>query len=158
MFTATATHLPDLHEITAYKHPAVVARFQKEHPARAADAEEIFTDLMRFFWASQKHHRDRQANPKNPAFDFMFIMDEEMKGIDLMWHVFLLYTKDYMEFCSRYFGEYIHHLPDIVPNLPQDPEAFEANLKKFLSYTYDNLGESVLRRWFREENEMTERA
>jgi hypothetical protein len=78
-------------------------------------------------------------------------MDEEMKAIDQMWHVFLLYTKDYMDFCNEYFGEYIHHLPDIVPGLPQDENAFETNLSRFLNYNYDLLGEEVIRRWFSEE-------
>ncbi|MGE3611766.1 MAG: hypothetical protein AB7I27_19410 [Bacteriovoracaceae bacterium] len=67
-----------------------------------------------------------------------------------MWHIFLLYTKDYMEFCDKYFKQYIHHLPDIVPNMPQDPEAFEQNLSRFLNYCFDHLGEDVVKRWFNE--------
>jgi len=77
-------------------------------------------DVMRFFWISKKHYLDRKENPQIPAFNFTFIMDEEMKEIDQMWHIFLLYTQDYMDFCEKYFGEYLHHLPDLV-GIPSTP-------------------------------------
>lgn len=139
-----------LSDILKYEHPAVVKRFQKEFPQKASEAEVIFQDLMRFFWLSEKHHQDRMKDITNSDLKFVFIMDEEMKAIDQMWHVFLLYTKDYMDFCERYFKQYIHHLPDIVPNMEQNPEAFELNLERFLNYTFDNLGEGAVRRWFSE--------
>lgn len=137
----------DLKEILEYQHPAVVRRFKKEYPNRAEEAETIFSDLLRFFWASKKHELDRG---KEASLDFVFIMDEDMKAIDQMWHVFLLYTQDYMDFCERYFGEYLHHLPDIVPTL--NPASFdpEENLARFLDYNYELLGEPVIRRWFSE--------
>ena len=75
-------------------------------------------------------------------------MDEEMRDIDQIWHVFLLYTQDYMEFCEKYFAEYLHHKPDVVPNFEKGHFDFETNLVKFLNYIYKNLGEEVVRRWF----------
>lgn len=33
------------------------------------------------------------------------------KEIDEMWHDFILFTKDYSEFCITYFGKFIHHYP-----------------------------------------------
>lgn len=140
--------LAPLNEVLNYKHPAVVRRFQKDHPDKAHKAEQLFTDLMIFFWISKKHHADKAHNPKNDSLNFVFIMDEEMRDIDQMWHVFLLYTKDYMDCCHRYFGEYLHHLPDIVPTFEKGSFDFESNLKKFLDYTYDQLGEATIRRWF----------
>ena len=140
--------ITELNEITSYHHPHVIKRFQKEFPQDSTRAEELFSDLMRFFWISKKHSLDRQTNTSNEELNFTFIMDEEMNLIDKMWHVFLLYTEDYMDFCHRYFGEYLHHRPDIVPTMPQDPKLFEANLEKFLAYTYDHLGENVVKRWF----------
>jgi hypothetical protein len=135
-------------DILSYQHPAVVRRFAKDYPSKASQSEQIFSDLMRFFWASKKHDTERRQNPKDPSLDFVFIMDEEMREIDQMWHVFLLYTQDYMDFCERYFREYLHHLPDIVPGLMQTTFNSEANLEKLLNYTYDRLGEDVVRRWF----------
>lgn len=137
-------------EISAYQNQAVVRRFQKEHPEHAENAQGIFDDLMLFFWASKKHESERLANPANAELDFVFIMDEEMKLIDVMWHKFLLYTQDYMDFCGKYFGEYLHHLPDVVPNRGIKPIHFETNLERFLNYVCHELGPEVVRRWFAE--------
>ena len=137
-----------LDEILNFKHPAVVRRFQKDHPAKADQAETLFSDLLRFFWASKKHQVERLQEPHRADLDFVFIMDEEMREIDQIWHVFLLYTQDYMEFCDRYFGEYLHHKPDVVPNFEKGAFDFEANLVKFLDYAYDALGPDVVARWF----------
>ena len=142
--------LARLDDVVAYENRPVVKRFQKDFPNKADRAEAIFKDLMRFFWASKKHDQDQTSNPDDPSFDFIFIMDEEMREIDQMWHVFLLYTNDYMDFCQKYFGVYLHHLPDIVETLPDNPAPFEKNLEKFLSYVYDNLGEDTVERWFAE--------
>jgi hypothetical protein len=139
-----------LEEVMSYRHPAVVRRFQRDFPEKADRAEVLFQDLVLFFWSSKKHARDRAQAPENPALNFVYIMDEEMRDIDQMWHVFLLYTKDYMDFCLKYFGEYLHHLPDIVPTFEKGSFDFESNLAKFLNYIYDELGEAVVRRWFPE--------
>jgi hypothetical protein len=140
--------LKSLEEISSYSHPAVVRRFQKEHPDHAEQAEQLFKDLLIFFWASKKHSLDRKKNPDDDALNFIFIMDAEMRYIDQMWHIFLLYTKDYMEFCANNFDEYLHHLPDVVPTFKKGSFEFNSNLEKFLSYIFDNLGEEVVRRWF----------
>lgn len=137
-----------LSEIVNYTHPLVIRRFAKEHPAEAHRAEEIFADLMRFFWAGRMHEQDKKNNPRDPSLRFHYIMDEEMKSIDQMWHVFLLYTKDYMAFCDDFFGEYLHHLPDLVDKMETDNDSFGDNLERFLSYTYDRLGADVLKRWY----------
>lgn len=137
-----------LADIIRYRHPQVIKRFSKEHPELSSHAEIIFEDLMRFFWASKKHEEDKKLHPTNPELDFLYIMDEEMKGIDLMWHIFLLYTKDYAEFCHKYFGVFLHHLPDLVDPDEEDQMKFTLNLEKFLNYTYDLLGEEVIRRWY----------
>lgn len=140
--------LAPLQEILEYQHPRVVRRFQIEYPKKSEQAEEVFLDLLRFFWASKKHSLDRQCRSADSHLNFLFIMDEEMRDIDLMWHIFLLYTKDYMDFCDKYFGEYLHHLPDIVPALESEPIDWEDNLSKFVSYVFDHLGEAAVRRWF----------
>lgn len=141
-----------LNDILAYEHPGVVARFRRDNPQKADRAEILFKDLLRFFWASKRHQHDRRQAPEAAELDFIFIMDEEMRDIDQMWHVFLLYTEDYMNFCHKYFNEYLHHKPDIVPNMEKgvlDADTlFENNLEKFLQYNYDVLGEEVVTRWF----------
>ncbi len=150
-FNLKEREMESLDLVKNYRHPAVIRRFQKEHPEHAHRAVEIFEDLMIFFWASKAHERERVLDPKNPTLDFVFIMDEEMKPIDLMWHVFLLYTSDYTDFCEDNFGEYLHHLPDVVPAW-EISERFdpEGNLRKLLNYIHERLGAETLCRWYRD--------
>ncbi len=35
--------------------------------------------------------------------------------VDLGWHAFLLYTKEYALFCRQIAGHFIHHVPDDMP-------------------------------------------
>ncbi|MFY0581028.1 hypothetical protein ACN28S_48360 [Cystobacter fuscus] len=78
-----------------------------------------------------------------------------------MWHTFILETRDYMKFCERYFGFYIHHKPT-----PQeeheaqqaeyelDPQAFlaahEAMLRPQYELIYEQLGADTLLKWYSE--------
>jgi len=40
--------------------------------------------------------------------------------IDEIWHSFILFTKEYREFCGQVIGEYIHHEPDVQDGASQD--------------------------------------
>lgn len=137
-----------LQSVLNYKHTGVIQRYKRESPKNAHRAETLFEDLMAFFWASKMHEEDKNTSPQDPNLDFTFIMDEEMIEIDKMWHVFLLYTKDYMDFCDTYFGEYLHHLPDVVSNGQVSTSNVEENLMRFLNYIQTHLGQSYLKRWF----------
>lgn len=75
-------------------------------------------------------------------------MHKEMEEIDNMWHTFLLFTKDYMSFCDKYFKCYIHHNP-FDKNIIELEKDFIDELTKYLSYIYDNLGEETLIKWFK---------
>lgn len=140
--------LCSLDKILTYKNPAVVKRFQKDFPEKAARAEDLFGDLMRFFWGTKNQTLERLNAPMDPRLDFVYIMDDEMREIDQMWHIFLLYTRDYMDFCQDHFGEYLHHQPDLVPIFEKAGFKFETNLEKFLDYNYELFGADVIRRWF----------
>lgn len=34
--------------------------------------------------------------------------------VDELWHNFILYTRNYQQFCQRAFGHYLHHTPAVV--------------------------------------------
>ena len=36
--------------------------------------------------------------------------------VDEAWHQFILYTAEYLTFCQRYFGRYVHHRPSNAPD------------------------------------------
>ena len=56
-----------------------------------------------------------------------FVTDKTLSPspeVDAFWHAFILHTKDYIDFCQRHFGHYIHHEPQdhTKPAGPRDPE------------------------------------
>lgn len=143
-----------LSEIKKYKNQAVIDRFKIEYPHLKDKAEEIFEDLMVFFWATKKHETESKKSLHNQDLDFVFIMDQKMKDIDHMWHIFLLFTKDYHQFCSQYFSEFIHHVPGVAQTLPKDESYYETNLERFLNFNLEYLEQERIMRWFGIENEI----
>ena len=87
-----------LKEILKYRHPGVEQRFCKFFNKTPQQAKETFEDLMRFFWASEKHEQDKISHPENKDLDFTFIMDE--KGN---------HTQDYSDELNKLLG-YIKNL------------------------------------------------
>jgi hypothetical protein len=42
--------------------------------------------------------------------------------VDVGWHTFLLYTREYAAFCERIAGRFIHHVPNDSSDTPAEPE------------------------------------
>ena len=36
------------------------------------------------------------------------------QAADVLWHEFILYTREYQSFCARAFGGFLHHTPAVV--------------------------------------------
>ncbi|WP_367608431.1 hypothetical protein [Legionella sp. W05-934-2] len=144
--------LPDLNELLSYRHPLTIKRFKRNYPHYADEAEELFKDVLKYLWLSRKHQIDLASVGHTDNLDFSCNMHKEMRVIDEMWHTFILITRDYADFCHRYFGEFMHHVPEVGDEADEekaiDLNRFEHELTRFLSYTYDHLGENTVKRWF----------
>jgi hypothetical protein len=144
--------LPDLEELMQYKNALVIRRFKRNCPDHADSAEQLFEDILRYLWLNRKHEIDLKQAPQNPALHFNCVMHKEMRMIDEMWHTFILITIDYHNFCEKYFGNYMHHVPEVGDEVDDtkniDINQFAKELRLFLNYTYDNLGSETLTRWF----------
>jgi hypothetical protein len=44
-------------------------------------------------------------------------------SVDGLWHEFILFTRQYSVFCSKYVGTFLHHAP-AVPSLPEQKSDF----------------------------------
>jgi len=143
------TMLVSINEIMKYNNAALLSRYGKEFSKNKLSPEKAFHNLMKFFWLSEKHLLDIKNNPNNETLKFNFNVYHEMAEIDDMWHTFLMFTQDYANFCECYFGKFIHHAPR-DENEKINPEIFELELTRFLSYVYDNLGEETVSVWFAE--------
>lgn len=140
--------LPPLDKILEYKNPAVLKLYEQNYPNNKLTAEQAFTEVLKYLWLSKKHTLDLVENVNNDNFPSQCIMPRSMREIDEMWHEFILFTEDYTNFCLQYFGEYMHHLPNIFDNMPRPRDIIEREIEKLLPYIYDNLGEDTLRTWF----------
>jgi hypothetical protein len=136
----------------------VIARFCDDFGVSFKDAEEVYIETLRWLWLCAYRLSDYQQGkvdtPRMP-------LASQAQVIDLMWHTFLLFSKDYSEFCETHFGFLLHHFPlsradkaQLAEELATDPEAFRekrvAQLEPVYSYIYDVLGPEVLVRWMEE--------
>lgn len=140
--------LPNLNELLEYKHPAVLKLYEQNYPTNKLTAEQAFTEVLKYLWLSKKHTMELPENANNEDFPSQCFMPRSMREIDEMWHEFILFTEDYTNFCLRYFGEYMHHLPNIFDNMPRPRAVVEREIEKLLPYIYDNLDEATLCIWF----------
>jgi len=140
--------LPTLESLMEYTNPHVLDRYSKDHPNNKLTNKEAFADLMKYFWLCQKHKIDSDNFPDNEDLKFVCAVHKEMKEMDDMWHTFLLFTMDYADYCEKYFGEFIHHMPTTDDEEMPTDEEFSTDLTRYLSYIYDQLGEETVRSWF----------
>ncbi|HEX3588187.1 MAG TPA: hypothetical protein VHV74_01050 [Pseudonocardiaceae bacterium] len=65
----------------------------------------------------EKVEPDYAARIMDQALGFLMLCAKTGKSyspsaaVDLGWHTFILYTQDYLEFCNRLAGHFIHHAP-----------------------------------------------
>ena len=83
-------------DLVAYRNDAVVERFARDQRVDLGRARGVFEELKDFL-----RRAAASASPLEPP-------SEEVDG---MWHTFLLFTREYATFCSRFFGKFIHHTP-----------------------------------------------
>lgn len=88
---------PSLNKVMGYKNRAVVERLCKDFHLSAPQARELFYDMLRFLYLC----RATNIRPISPP-----------QLIDEAWHTFIIYTRDYAQFCDCYFGGFIHHRPN----------------------------------------------
>ena len=85
-------------------HPALfarlTARIRADHPAHAAQADVIMEQALAFL-ATCAANPGAGLGPSDT--------------VDIGWHAFLMYTREYAEFSHRIAGRFIHHNPDDVP-------------------------------------------
>lgn len=122
--TVETANVRPLEDVLAYRNDLVIESFTDKFAIAREDAEKIFVEVLRWLWyvASIKPTED---NPQ--AHD----VDEAILVIDEMWHMFILATRDYAEFCEDMFGRFIHHIPGTA----------SAEAERVASFVGDDLGD-----------------
>lgn len=85
-------------------------RLQKRHPDLSVkDCQLVAHGLRQFFLAHLKSGRRFVSMPS--------------QVVDDLWHEFILYTKNYDQFCRQAFGQFLHHTPAVVLGRAQQGNA-----------------------------------
>lgn len=92
--TLNATSTP-IHEIMAYRHDNVLSRYIRDYGATRENAALCFEALKQFLIVCAVGEGGKTSS----------------QPVDDMWHTFLLFTRDYREFCLEHFGRFIDHRP-----------------------------------------------
>ncbi len=142
---AIRQHLPiTLENVLAYHHPGVVARYCREYHASTAEGQEVFREMLKWLYLCYRSTTDRPE-------DFACSMFPEIEKIDWMWHTFILFTRDYAAFCDRYFGFFLHHVPnEDEEEAPLDEDTLRERLQEQYAFVYDVLGMDTLLAWYDE--------
>lgn len=139
----------NLQNLLKYKNEKVISRYQIEYPHSIMSGEEALVELLKYIWLCHKHSLDKKLYPKNNSLNFDCVIHIEMEDIDNMWHTFLLFTRDYHEFCNTYLnGVFFHHDPISAGENNISKKTYEKELNNYLSYICENLGENTLIKWF----------
>ncbi|MEX0918752.1 MAG: hypothetical protein WDZ85_02175 [Candidatus Paceibacterota bacterium] len=102
-----------LEDVLHYDNHGVVSRLSRNLCLPMEEAEELFRDTLTFLWLTQQEN-ESIAPPS--------IIDEG-------WHSFILFTRDYAEFCQREFGVFIHHVPKTERDSVSDRDCILRTIK-----------------------------
>ncbi|MEE2000395.1 hypothetical protein QWY20_02930 [Alkalimonas sp. MEB108] len=146
---------PPLEELLSYENDRVLGRFSKIYGIQLSDSKDIFDNLLRWLWLNS-YEMEAAHNKGIP-------IDTSTAVIDEMWHNFILFSRDYTEFCHKYFGCYIHHQPmtgkssNNSKSEDYDSETiqikhdeFKEDKRKQLELIYETMGAEIFSVWYLE--------
>lgn len=102
--------------------PFLLEKFAKDYGCTEDEARSLFEDVKKFLLLGSIV--DASPAPSLP--------------IDQMWHSFILFTKDYAEFCSK-AGGFIHHRP--LPSTSEHQPPIEPTLA-LMTAAYGQLSDA----------------
>ena len=90
-----STQLAGVQEVLSYEQPQLIRKLQDKEGFAEEEAKDLFQDTLRFLYICGTGNGGHVPSAR----------------IDLAWHYFVLFTKDYRNFCNRFFGRFIDHQP-----------------------------------------------
>jgi hypothetical protein len=98
--------------VMAFEAPYLIWKLQVERNVTSEDeARALFRELKRFFLLGDACY------PQGvPMFS---------RRVDVAWHQFVLFTREYSDFCERFFHRYLHHRPTWIEDRGDEPMGFE---------------------------------
>ena len=120
--------------VLRFKAPYLIEKLVKDRIVDTADeGEALFTEAKKFLILSY--------------VDSDVSWNMYSTRVDEAWHQFVLFTSQYVDFCHRYFGEYMHHNPSNAPEVPARPESKRSTFKGFCARYKSFFGEPLPDVW-----------
>lgn len=150
--------LPNLRELEMFTSSEVILKYSRDYGVTEAVARMVFKETMKMLWLMVKHQLETEEKV-SPQIPEAFNVHKPMDPLDKMWHEFILFTREYHQFCNEFFGCYLHH----VPCSEREFQAFKQraveqrdefvrlerlSIGVFVKYIQDNLGKETLQAWF----------
>lgn len=132
-----STRSPSLLAAVAFDAPFVVDKLVKDRIADTpAEAEQLFTEAKKFLVLC--------------AATTDAVCEMYSVRVDEAWHQFILFTAEYTDYCSRFFGRYVPHSPNIAPGGPphDDTPSNSMSFADFRSRYEAFFGESLPDMWY----------
>src|SRR5215467_13897157 len=95
--------------INGYRFPdGIRRRLKSRYPhLTETDLDRVFSGLRQYFRIALR----RRALVSMPS-----------QVVDVAWHEFILFTRDYRAFCQRGLGRFLHHVPAEAMRAPTDAQ------------------------------------
>jgi hypothetical protein len=124
-------------EALSYQAPFLIEKLMKEQIVETAEeGEALFVEVKRFLVLS-RCYPDKQ-------WELM------SRRIDEVWHQFVLFTTEYIAFCRRYFGRFLHHFPGNAPRQERSSDAPVIRVSSLVEFRnhYEGLFGAFPDLWF----------
>jgi hypothetical protein len=120
--------------VLRFEAPYLIEKLIKERVVDSVDeGEALFAEVKKFLILS---HVDPEVS-----------WNMYSRRVDEVWHQFVLFTSQYVEFCNRHFGQYLHHNPSNGPEAPGRPGLKSSTLKDFRARYQSFFGEPLPDVW-----------
>ncbi|WP_199451291.1 glycine-rich domain-containing protein [Vibrio harveyi] len=137
-------------QIMLFQHDDLITKFGEQYSIERNEVLDIFEETKKFLYLCV-------MSRKNECFDIK--IDDQTLILDLMWHNFILFTKDYFQFCVDQFGAILHHVPCSKAELKKKmnvvqtkgiswQEARSEDLREQLNIIEKYLGRETIEKWY----------
>lgn len=149
-----------LAEALNFNGEQIIYRFLDSFDISFEEASDIFEQTKKWLWLCATELKEIESGQKKESV-VEIPFNSSLVIIDEMWHNFMLFSPEYVQYCQSKFGFYIHHTPftnemyiAYLKEYADNPEIVEKKnqekLHALYSYVYDKLGATTVRKWFSE--------
>ena len=111
----------------SFENPDIVTKFCEEHSIDEITGNQYFQEVKKFLYLCA-NTTDRLA----PSAD-----------LDKVWHTFILFTKEYRQYCQQFLGKFIDHVPEVKKDTSVAKENYLQNTIAHYEREFGDLNNQV---------------